>query len=66
MALLLDTMNAALPKPTIEVPAKLASILEVSLDYLVGKSDLEMDTETLKNGGNMKPRKTNPRRFAKN
>lgn len=35
-------------KPTIEVAAKLASILGVSLDYLVGNSDLEMDTETLK------------------
>ena len=37
-----------LAKPTIEVAAKLASILEVSLDYLVGSSDIEMDTETLR------------------
>jgi len=30
-------------KPTIEVAAKLAGILGVSLDYLVGNSDTELD-----------------------
>ena len=34
-------------KPSIEVAAKLAVLLEVSLDYLVGNSDIEMDTNTL-------------------
>ena len=34
-------------KPTIEVASKLAEILEVSLDYLVGHTDLELDQETL-------------------
>ena len=35
-------------KPTIEVAGKLAKILEVSLDYLVGNSDQELDSNTLK------------------
>ena len=30
-------------KPTIEVATKLSKILEVSLDYLVGNSDVELD-----------------------
>ncbi|MBL4653404.1 MAG: helix-turn-helix transcriptional regulator [Flavobacteriales bacterium] len=34
-------------KPSIEVAAKLASLLEVSLDYLVGNSDVEVDISTL-------------------
>ena len=35
-------------KPTIEVASKLANILEVSLDYLVGNSDMEVDSNTRK------------------
>ena len=35
-------------KPTIEVAGKIAKILCVSLDYLVGNSDQELDTNTLK------------------
>ena len=35
-------------KPTIEVAAKIAKILGVSLDYLTGNSDLELDAATLK------------------
>lgn len=35
-------------KPSIEVAAKMASMLEVSLDYLVGSSDLEVDKITMK------------------
>jgi transcriptional regulator with XRE-family HTH domain len=35
-------------KPTIEVAGKLAKILGVSLDYLVGNTDQELDTNTLK------------------
>ena len=35
-------------KPTIEVAGKLAKLLEVSLDYLVGITDLELDNETQK------------------
>ncbi|MEM9547713.1 MAG: helix-turn-helix transcriptional regulator [Bacteroidota bacterium] len=31
-------------KPTIEMATKIANALEVSLDYLVGKTDLELDT----------------------
>ena len=34
-------------KPSIEVATKLADVLDVSLDYLVGKTDLELDTQTL-------------------
>ena len=34
-------------KPNIEAAAKLAALLEISLDYLVGNSDLEVDTEIL-------------------
>jgi len=30
-------------KPSIELAAKLASVLNVSLDYLVGNTDLELD-----------------------
>ncbi len=35
-------------KPSIEVAAKMATMLEVSLDYLVGNSDLEVDKPTMK------------------
>ena len=35
-------------KPTIEVAGKLSKILGVSLDYLVGNSDQEFDSNTLK------------------
>lgn len=35
-------------KPTIEVATKLAKALEVSLDYLVGNSELELDNNILK------------------
>ena len=35
-------------QPTIEVAGKLAKLLEVSLDYLVGITDLELDNETQK------------------
>lgn len=35
-------------KPTIEVATKLAKILEVSLDYLVGNSDVELDNDLIK------------------
>jgi len=34
-------------KPSVEVAAKLAVLLEVSLDYLVGNSDIEVDSKTL-------------------
>lgn len=34
-------------KPTIEVAGKLAEVLNVSLDYLVGNSDVELDKKTL-------------------
>ena len=34
-------------KPSIETATKLADLLEVSLDYLVGKTDVELDTKTL-------------------
>jgi len=34
-------------KPSIEVATKLADLLEVSLDYLVGKTDVELDKTTL-------------------
>lgn len=34
-------------KPSIQVAAKLADLLEISLDYLVGNSDQEIDTKTL-------------------
>ena len=33
-------------KPSIEVAAKMADILEVSLDYLVGKTDIQLDKTT--------------------
>lgn len=35
-------------KPTIEMANKIAKALTVSLDYLVGNTDLELDIETLK------------------
>jgi len=35
-------------KPTIEMANKIANALTVSLDFLVGNTDLELDTETLK------------------
>lgn len=34
--------------PSIEVIIKIADILEVSIDYLVGKTNLELDSSTLK------------------
>lgn len=34
-------------KPSIEAAAKMAAILDVSLDYLVGNSDIELDRKTL-------------------
>jgi len=35
-------------KPSIEMAAQIAQALEVSLDYLVGNSDLLLDTATVK------------------
>jgi transcriptional regulator with XRE-family HTH domain len=35
-------------KPSIEVAAKIADALEVSLDFLVGKTSVELDSKTLK------------------
>jgi len=35
-------------KPTIEVATKIADALEVSLDFLVGKTDLELDDSMLR------------------
>jgi transcriptional regulator with XRE-family HTH domain len=35
-------------KPSIEVAIKIAEALKVSLDYLVGKTSLEIDNTTLK------------------
>lgn len=34
-------------KPTIEMAVKIAQALEVSLDYLTGNSDIELDKATL-------------------
>ena len=34
--------------PSVEVARKIASILEVSLDYLVGNTDVELSTEITK------------------
>ncbi len=34
-------------KPSIDTATKLADLLEVSLDYLVGKTDIELDNTTL-------------------
>jgi len=34
-------------KPSIEVVIRMADVLEVSLDYLVGKTDMELDSSTL-------------------
>jgi transcriptional regulator with XRE-family HTH domain len=35
-------------KPSIEVASKIADALEVSLDYLVGKTNVEIDGKILK------------------
>lgn len=35
-------------KPTIEIAAKISNALNVSLDYLVGNTDIELDGEILK------------------
>ncbi|MGL4283609.1 MAG: helix-turn-helix domain-containing protein [Eubacterium aggregans] len=35
-------------KPSVEVAAKIADVLEVSLDFLVGKTAVEVDTKTLR------------------
>jgi transcriptional regulator with XRE-family HTH domain len=35
-------------KPSIDMAAKIADILNVSLDYLIGKTDLEFDGDALK------------------
>jgi len=35
-------------KPSIDVAVKIADILNVSLDYLVGKTDIELDMTMLK------------------
>jgi transcriptional regulator with XRE-family HTH domain len=35
-------------KPSIEVAAKIADVLEVSLDFLVGKTTVEVDNQLLK------------------
>jgi transcriptional regulator with XRE-family HTH domain len=35
-------------KPSVEIARKIADILDVSLDYLTGKTDIEMDKNTQK------------------
>ncbi|MCP4482175.1 MAG: helix-turn-helix transcriptional regulator [bacterium] len=35
-------------KPSIEMARKISDALDVSLDYLVGKTDMELDNEMLK------------------
>jgi transcriptional regulator with XRE-family HTH domain len=35
-------------KPSIEVVIRMADVLEVSLDYLVGKTDIQLDKSTIK------------------
>jgi transcriptional regulator with XRE-family HTH domain len=35
-------------KPSVEVAAKIAEVLEVSMDFLIGKIDVEIDKNTLK------------------
>ncbi len=35
-------------KPSIEVIIKIADALEISIDYLVGKTDFELDKDTLR------------------
>ena len=35
-------------KPSVEVAAKIADALEVSLDFLVGKTNVEIDSKALK------------------
>lgn len=35
-------------KPSIEVVSKIADALEVSIDYLIGKSTLQMDKDVIK------------------
>lgn len=34
-------------KPSVEVVAKIAEVLQVSIDYLVGHTDLELDNEII-------------------
>lgn len=54
MAAMLGTKGSAVGryerdemKPSIEAASKMAKILEVSLDWLVGNTDAELDTATL-------------------
>jgi transcriptional regulator with XRE-family HTH domain len=35
-------------KPSIEVASKIADVLEVSIDFLLGKTSIELDKKTLK------------------
>ncbi|TKG90692.1 XRE family transcriptional regulator [Puteibacter caeruleilacunae] len=35
-------------KPSIEIAAKMSDLLDVSLDYLVGKTDVQLDKKILK------------------
>lgn len=35
-------------KPSVEVASKIADVLEVSLDFLLGKTTVELDKKTLK------------------
>ena len=35
-------------KPSVEVAAKITDVLEVSLDFLVAKTSVEVDSKTLK------------------
>lgn len=39
--------------PSIEVVAKIADALEVSIDYLIGKTKMELDTEALRRLGDI-------------
>uniref|UniRef100_UPI00404A6CE1 helix-turn-helix domain-containing protein n=1 Tax=Fulvivirga sp. TaxID=1931237 RepID=UPI00404A6CE1 len=34
-------------KPSIEMATRIAEVLEISLDYLVGKTDIELDKATI-------------------
>ena len=43
----LGRYERGLAKPSIEIAAKLANILDVSLDYLVGKEDMEIDPKVM-------------------
>lgn len=54
LALMLKTKGPAIGRyerdemrPSIEIVAKMADILDMSLDYLVGKSESEVDKKTL-------------------